>query len=150
MDAAAKLGATTVGYGSAPEIARARVRHKARFDIAPASAAAAARPNELRTGTAASEKPHSAHAQRSAARNALLDAQALATPAIERMPAALRVRAAHLPSKSGSNFDTAAETALNRLRDGRPERRPPSAGPSSGAEAQKAATAYQQTLEISG
>jgi hypothetical protein len=148
MDAAGKLGATTVGYGSAPEIARARVRHEARFGIAPSSPAAA-RATEARTGGAASEKPRSAHAERTAARNALLDAQALATPAIERLPTALRAHAAHRPAKSGTDFDAAAETALNRLRDARPERRLSSPAPPSGAEAQKAATAYQQTREIS-
>jgi hypothetical protein len=119
MDAAGKLGAARVAYGSAPEIARARVRTEARFGVVPASVA---RSGEARGGAAAPEKPRSAHAERSAAQNLLLQAQAQATPALERLPAALRARVAgaHLPTERESSSDVAAEAALDRLRDGRP------------------------------
>jgi hypothetical protein len=116
MDAAGKLGAARVAYGSAPEIARARVRAEARFGVAPANVA---RGGETRSGTAAPEKPRSAHAERSAAQNLLLQAQEQATPALERLPTALRARVAgaHLPTERESAPDAAAEAVLNRLRD---------------------------------
>jgi hypothetical protein len=117
MDAAGKLGAARVAYGSAPEIARARVRTETRFGVAPASAA---RSGGALGAAAAPEKPRSAHAERSAAQNLLLQAQAQATPALERLPAALRARVAgaHLPTEREGSSDAAAEAALNRLRDG--------------------------------
>lgn len=150
MTAAGKLGGAELVYGSAPEIARARVRNGPRFGVAASGVATATRTGKARTATAVPDKTRSAHAEQSAARSALLEAQAGATPALERMPAALRAGAvaAHLSAQGGTDFDAAAEAALNRLRDARPEQAPRSAAPPSEAEAQKATTAYQQAMEL--
>jgi hypothetical protein len=111
MDAAFKLGAARAGYGSPREIARARARNEARFGIAPAgpSSTGSAR-------AAAPEPPRSTHATRSAAQNVLLEAQAHAVPAAERLPAALRARTPHPTADAETDFAAAAEALLNRLR----------------------------------
>ena len=110
MDAASKLGAARAGYASPREIARARARNGARFDLgAPGATHSAATP------PAAPEPPRSAHATRIAAQIVLLEAQAVAVPAFERLPAALRARAPH-PTDAETDFEASAEALLDRLR----------------------------------
>jgi hypothetical protein len=141
MDVAGKLNPAKLDYGSTPEIARAR--GGARFGVAPSSAAVTAAAGKAQTGTAAPDMPRSAHAEQSTAWNALLEAQAQATPALERMPTKLRPRAitARWPENGETDFDAAAEAALNRLRDARPVHRPTDPAPLSEADGQEAATA---------
>jgi hypothetical protein len=110
MDAASKLGAARAGYASPREIARARARNGARFDLASSSAT-----QSPAKAPAASEPPRSTHATRSAAQIVLLEAQAVAIPAFERLPAALRARAPH-PTDDGTDFEASAEALLDGLR----------------------------------
>ena len=110
MDAASKLGAARAGYASPREIARARARNGARFDLASPGPT-----QSSTTAPAASEPPRSTHATRSAAQIVLLEAQALAVPAFERLPAALRARAPR-PTDAETDFEASAEALLDRLR----------------------------------
>jgi hypothetical protein len=110
MDAASRLGAARVGYGSPHEIARARARNEARFGIAPANQPSAGNARPMPP-----EPPRSTHAMRSAAQNILLEAQAQAIAAFERLPAPLRAPAAHTAADPEADF-AAAEDMLNRLR----------------------------------
>jgi hypothetical protein len=143
MNVAGKIGAP----GAPADAARARARRDPApgFRLDPG----ATRSGEARNASAATPVPPSPHAQRSAAQLALLEAQAQASPALERLPAALRARAAAaFPGRSGSSdLSAAAASALDRLRDRREMR--PGAAPPSDAELRKGAAAYQRTIELS-
>jgi hypothetical protein len=140
MNVASKVGA----YGATADPARARPRRGAASDFG--LEAGTTRAGGERAAATPSAPARSAHAQRSAAQLALLEAQAQASPALERVPVALRARAAaFVPASRSATLDAATST-LDRLRDRRETR--PAGAPPSDAERQNATAAYRRTIEL--